>query len=299
MPIINLDGKDLYVEQYGDKHNSKIVYFHGGPGANCLDFRNQAINLSSYFHVIIFDQFGVLRSGRMSETDTFGMLDHLRLIEDLRKSLKIDSWTVIGHSYGGMLACLYANLYEKSVEKVIYECPSFNLPQSEKSIVSYYIPYFTFKNDMLGIELCNKIIEKDYSTCIDDLFTDVMLILNRVKDEKWRNYLHGISYEEYNEYRRIENLDMSLWNSNLHLQKILEERRIFDDYLPLLSSNKQPALLIHGKYDPVCTKEQTSYFQCNVINGKVSLFENSGHFPRIEEPENYLNTILSFMNIHA
>lgn len=46
--IIQIGAKGLYVEQYGDANNPSIVYFHGGPGASCLDFRHQAENLSPH-----------------------------------------------------------------------------------------------------------------------------------------------------------------------------------------------------------------------------------------------------------
>lgn len=34
--------KKIYYEMYGAKHNNTLLYFHGGPGASCFDFVNQA-----------------------------------------------------------------------------------------------------------------------------------------------------------------------------------------------------------------------------------------------------------------
>jgi proline iminopeptidase len=282
MPIIRLGNRDLYVEQYGNVHNFPIVYFHGGPGANCLDFREQAKRLSDYYYVIIFDQFGCLRSGRPDKEEQFGMVEQISLSEDLRKHLTIDFWGVIGHSYGGMLACLYADTYPDSAAGVVYECPSFNMLDTQKSIASYFIPYFKEIEDRKGVNLCETIINKNYSQCVEDVFSDIMNVVLRVSDEKKRQYIHGVSFEQYNNYRKTENLDENLWDSEEHVRKILAEKRICDDYLPLIKNSKHLSLLICGKYDPKNKKKQMDYFKSHIKNGDVAVFEDSGHFPRQE-----------------
>ena len=111
MPYIKIYHKEIYYEIYGECNKNTLVYFHGGPGASCLDFTAQAKALSSKLKVIIFDQCGVLRSERINENESYGMKIQVDMIEEMRKMLGIDKWSVLGHSYGGMLACLYAHTY--------------------------------------------------------------------------------------------------------------------------------------------------------------------------------------------
>jgi len=53
-------------------------------------------------------------------------------------------------------------------------------------------------------------------------------------------------------------------------------------------------LLINGLYDPACSENQIRYIKENIIDVKQVLFENSGHFPRIEEPAKYTQCVIDF-----
>jgi pimeloyl-ACP methyl ester carboxylesterase len=54
-------------------------------------------------------------------------------------------------------------------------------------------------------------------------------------------------------------------------------------------------LLIRGQFDLVCNPEQTRAFEESVPNGKVEIFENSGHFARFEEADRYAKTVTDFL----
>lgn len=86
MALIEVESKKIYIEEYGKENKETIVYFHGGPGASCLDFINQAKALGTKFHVISFDQYGVMRSESIKENESFGMYDHIELIDKLREN---------------------------------------------------------------------------------------------------------------------------------------------------------------------------------------------------------------------
>jgi proline iminopeptidase len=308
MTYINVASKNIYVEQYGKENKRSIVYFHGGPGAGCLDFRNQAKALGERYHVVIFDQYGCWRSDAIPENEAFGMKDSVRLIDNMREALGMDTWTVLGHSYGGMLACLYAHTYPNRVDALIYECPSWDFVLSLKSASAlYFYPYFKSIQSEEGMKLCDKIINTDY-TDKNDLIADHIAVLKMVKDDKVREYLHGINAEElYSHYQiwdEIEGLTQEQYNEiykrggQTSLNKIFESGEMLTDYLPYLNDIKQPSLLLVGKYDPICEKTQRDYFQKYVAKGTVVEFNNSGHFPRIEQPQAYTKAIIDFLLVY-
>jgi len=295
MGYIKVDSKEIYIEAYGKENEHTIVYFHGGPGAGCSDFRQQAKILGKNYHVIIFDQYGCWRSEAISENEPFGMTDHVKLIDKMREILDIQSWIVLGHSYGGMLACLYAHTYPEYTKAVIYECPSWDFILSAKSIAAFLIPYFTRINSEEGLINCHELINKSYiNRC--NAINDILAILNMVEYGKERNYIHGISIEEFDKYSYDPDLPDNNWQKNeIHYNKIFESCEMVNDYLPYLKKIKQPSLLLVGKYDPACGNDQREYFRKYSRNGTVVEFENSGHFPRLEEPEAYTKAIINFL----
>lgn len=294
--MITMHIEGMYVEQYGDGDDI-VLYLHGGPGASCLDFSNQAKKLGEKYRIISLDQYGVLRSDSIPKNEPYGMDAQIVRLEKLRVELGILKWTVIGHSYGGMLTCLYANCCPTSVRATIYDCPSWNFAQSTKSVAKYLYDYFITTSGEAGATLCEEILKKDYLPGRKDALDDMMSILGKVNDAKTRNYLHGISYQQYCESYSTDGITDDMWQkSNLHFEKLVEDGKMFDNFLPLLKENVQPALLLCGKYDPACGMEQLKYFQENAPAGTVRIFENSGHFPRIEEPERYTQAVSEFID---
>ncbi len=303
--FIKILGKQIYYEVYGDRHSDALVYLHGGPGASCLDFVNQAKALGEKLKVIIFDQLGVLRSDAIAENEDYSMEYQVEMIEEMRGKLGIEKWSVLGHSYGGMLAVLYAATYPDSVNKVILECPSLWFSESAKSVAAYVSEHIDSLNNEEASELCKKMKSADDQAGRESLF-DLSALLGYVTDMKLRNYLHGISFEEYQRSMNTEGITGEMWSkSERHLMKLLDDgsgvqgtqKRVImtDNFLPYIQKIAAPLLLINGRYDPACTKYQTEFIMDNLPNAVRIVFENSGHFPRIEEADKYTRTVLEFM----
>ena len=303
--FINIWGKKIWYEIYGAEYEDTLLYLHGGPGASCLDFVNQAKALSAKMKVVIFDQLGVLRSEAIAESESYSMEYQIEMTEELRQLLGIEKWSILGHSYGGMLGVLYAHLHPNSIHKVILECPSLCFEDSAKSTAEYLSEHIKNLNNKPAAELCEKMKFTDYQDKTE-VVLDLLTLLGYVTDMKLRNYLHGISFQEYQMSMDTTDITDEMWSkADRHLMKLLETQpmpdgllqkrmQITDSFLPMLTKITAPVLLISGKYDPVCTKDQIEYIMKNAQNATLAIFENSGHFPRIEEAKKYTNTILGF-----
>lgn len=297
--FLEVFGKKIYYEIYGAEHDNALLYLHGGPGASCLDFVNQAKALSEKMKVIIFDQLGVLRSEAIAEDEDYSMEYQIEMIEEMRKLFGIDKWSILGHSYGGMLAVLYAYNYPNSIHKVILDCPSLCYEDSAKSIAEYMREHIHGLHNESASALCEKMISTDYQGSPEFVY-DLISLLQYVTDMKLRNYLHGVSYEEYQQSMNTSGITNEMWaKANLHLKKLLSEGSVFvtNNFLPLIQKTAMPILLINGKYDPACTKYQIEYILNNAPNATQAVFENSGHFPRIEEADRYTDTVLHFLEM--
>lgn len=304
--FINIRGKKIWYEIYGADYDDTLLYLHGGPGASCLDFANQAKALSRRIKVVTFDQLGVLRSDAIAEQESYGMEYQIELIEEMRSLLGIERWSVLGHSYGGMLAVLYAHTHPESIRKIILECPSLWFEDSARSTAEYLSGHISSLNDQQASKLCEKIKSADYPDKTDIVW-DLSTLLGYVTDMELRFYLHGISFEEYEASMDASGIADELWaKGEQHLTKLLEapsasedsqQKKVMmtDNLLPLLPEIGAPMLLINGAYDPACSKHQIEYIMSHTPHVTRAVFENSGHFPRLEEPEKYTDTVLNFL----
>lgn len=299
MPFVKIEEKNIYYEEYGTHNKHTIVYFHGGPGESCLSYTHQAKVLGENYHVIAFDQYGVLRSDAIPENQVFGVKDHAQLIEEMRKKLGVNSWTVLGHSYGGMLAVQYVHTYSQYVDAVIYDCPTWNISLTSKTIASFLLPYFEKVGCENGVNICNDILNKE-TICKDAFDKAIVLSGMMQEDEDIRIYSHVIDYHEYQEYitKYIPplNTDATNWGKFVvHTQKLLEQGDFYNDYLLNLKDIKVPSLLLVGKYDLTCGKEQQDYFCKYSSNGSFVEFQESSHLAWMQEPQAYTKTIIDFL----
>lgn len=304
--FVNIWGKNIWYDIYGAEHGDTLLYLHGGPGASCLDFVNQAKALSGKMKVVIFDQLGVLRSDAIAESESYSMEYQVEMIEEMRKILGIEKWSVLGHSYGGMLAVLYASACPDSVHKIILECPSLWFEDSARSTAEYLSEHIHSLNDGEAVKLWEKVRFADYQDKTEVVW-DLSALLGYVTDMELRFYLHGITLEEYEMSMDTTDIANEMWSKGeQHLKKLLEAQpepagsaqkkvMITDNLLPVIPGIAAPMLLINGKYDPACTRNQIEYIMNNAQNVTQAVFEDSGHFPRLEEAEKYTNTVLSFL----
>jgi proline iminopeptidase len=129
-------GKDFHVETYGSEDNPALLYLHGGPGETCYDFTfNQKERLEDSFYIVSIDQRGVGRSEAINENEKFGFQDLVEDCEALRKKLGIDRWSILGHSFGGFLGLSYVHQYPESIDRAIFECPTFDFGLTSKQLL--------------------------------------------------------------------------------------------------------------------------------------------------------------------
>ncbi|MCH5286358.1 MAG: alpha/beta hydrolase [Christensenellaceae bacterium] len=294
MATIRIFGKNIYYEVYGEQHDRTLVYFHGGPGASCLDFAAQARELGRQVRVILFDQYGVLRSDPVAEEEPYGMVMQAAMIEEMRRLLHVEQWSVLGHSYGGMLACLYARTYPSAVSKLILDCPSLDFVDSARSIARYMSGYIAAHGSDDAKALVVKMQSAPYAgTAVVD---DLLALLGHIHDMQLRNYLHGVTFEEYAKVAYTESFPEEMWRrSQTHLEKLIGEGKMLESFLPMLKEISAPILLVNGLYDPACSDSQIRYIREHIPNARQVLFENSGHFPRIEEAAKYTQCVLDFL----
>ena len=60
---------------------------------------------------------------------------------------------------------------------------------------------------------------------------------------------------------------------------------------------RTPTLVIVGRHDFICSPIQAEILHAGIPNAQLVMFEHSGHFPWIEEPEAFFAAVRSFLNV--
>ncbi|KEK25088.1 alpha/beta fold hydrolase [Bacillus gaemokensis] len=291
--MVQVRGKKLYVEMYGSLKNHPVLFLHGGPGEMCFDFSyHQAHKLQDFFRLIAIDQRGVGRSEEIRQEEQFGLRDIIEDCEELRKMLQIEKWSVIGHSFGGFLALLYSIMYPQSIQKIIFEGPTFDFALTSRALLKKTGALLKeYGKKQQGNE-CIAIAESDansaelleaYLKLRDGLEEKRMEIYNYVEDETDYSLYSDEEWEEF--YDR----------SDTHFTRLKEEGAVHQSLLSKLKDVKNSMLLIIGKHDVVTCETQIQTFNRDAQNGKLIVFEESGHTPHYEAADRFAEVVIDFL----
>ena len=107
----------LSYAEWGDPTAPPLLLVHGGRDQK-RSWDRVAGRLSQDYRVIAHDLRGHGQSDWVSDGD-YGVMDHVYDLASLVETLKLEQFTLIGHSLGGNIALRYAGLYPEKIVKLV------------------------------------------------------------------------------------------------------------------------------------------------------------------------------------
>ena len=241
-------------------------------------FIGLATTLSRKNMTIIYDQRGTgLSKMKTLDSSTVNMEMMLTDIEALREHLKIKRWIVLGHSFGGMLASYYTTRYPGRVQGLILSSSG----GIDLDLLSYLnIPSRLSRTENDSLNFWDIRIANGDTSYHARLERGTFLAPAYLYDKK---YVPVVAERLTQGNSRINGL---IWS---------DMRRIKFDCASMLSSFKNPVLIIQGEEDII--QKKTAYKAAKALsNSKVVFVENAAHYGWMENREKYLKEIDTFIS---
>lgn len=108
----------LYVQEWGNKSGTPILFLHGGPGSDCRDKHKSLFDAKKH-RVVFVDQRGSGNStpyGSLKENSTGKLIEDF---EQIRNKLGIEKWHLHGTSWGSTLALIYAIEHPAALKSLV------------------------------------------------------------------------------------------------------------------------------------------------------------------------------------
>ncbi len=250
------------------------IVLHGGPGSDHSDFKPWFNELTKHMQIIYLDQRSNGQSERV-DPSTCTLEQLADDIEEFRKYIGLEKFILLGHSFGGMVAQVYATKYPDSIDKLILVCTA---------------PSYDFYRDALLF--AQNIATADQLELIPKLFEG--RIQNEQELEDWWTECFSLYYYKQDEQlmfetgnRPIGSLDVSNYTFKHFMPKydVTEQIRNFN----------KPVYIAAGRHDWITPVSQAKVMDSLYPNSDLTIFEESGHMPFIEEQEKFLTSLLSFL----
>lgn len=112
------DGHTIHYERVGTRGAKPAVFLHGGPGGGINPDYRRLFDPSRY-DLLLFDQRGCGRSTPYASLEANTTWHLVADMERLRQHMGVETWLVLGGSWGSTLAMAYAQTHPERVSELI------------------------------------------------------------------------------------------------------------------------------------------------------------------------------------
>lgn len=287
--------QQLYSKAYGQKSNPALIYMHGGPRGNSTLFEGTtaAALAERGYYVIVYDRRGEGRSIDSSAKVTFN--EACQDLNVLIKQYGLAKVNLLGHSFGGIVATLFAKTFPEKVERLILIGALFSQQESYDHILNTSLKIATQRKEEAMLKKISDIKTFDkrsaqYRKQTYEVASHYGLFKmpNPTVESKRLNALY-----ESSDFSRS-----NIRNDQAPLLFYKNESRVNIDTKAILKSivNKNIKLsAIYGLQDGVFSKKQLA--DLKNITGASGFYtiDNCSHYPFVDQQDKFLNCVVDIM----
>lgn len=271
---------DLRFEIRGD--GAPVVLLSGGPGfGNYL--QPVADALAGGNRCILFEQRGTGASPEKLDADSLTLANAIADLEALRVHLKLERWSLLGHSWGGMLAMAYATKHADRLDCLV-------LLGTGGPTLEFFGPF--------GDTLAGRATPEERATLAK--WNEPAAIANdpdRAMQEQLRIRFPAYFYDREKAAAAWPAFAKVSYTPATHRALIADLQRLKFNLRSGLAEAHCRTLVIHGRQDPI---PASVVYEIREVMPQLELrfLEKCGHFPWIEQPEDTFRVLRAFLAKH-
>ncbi len=275
---VEVGGTRLFVREMGA--GPPVVVLHGGPGAHHDYLVPHFGRLADEFRLYFYDQRGGGRS-RVEAPHAVGWRDHVADLEALRQAWRLDRLTLLGYSWGGLLALLYAGEHPGKVRALALVSPAAGWGGHQHAFKE------EFDRRTRSETVRRMRAELEASGLAK---RDPAAYRQRRFDLSVAGYfLDPRGARDSTPFVVQVQAQQATWASLKGHGSELRRR---------LGRLEAPTLIVHGRHDPI-PLEWAEELAGRLPRTRLVVLERSAHVPHVEEPERTFGELRGFLREHG
>ena len=283
----------IYSKAFGNPNDKPLIYLHGGPGYNSVGFEaTTAQKLSENgFYVISYDRRGEGRSPDKNAKFTFNeTFEDINLIYD---KFNLTSATLIGHSFGGVIATLYAEKHPNKTKSIILVSAPLSVQETLSTILKSSKSIYISNKDSVNLNYISSLEKMDknsieyssysFSHAMQNGFyfpkeptTDALNIYSTFKtDSLLVKYSSKMTYEASRGFWQNEKYTTLDLNENL--------KRVVKNGIPVFG--------LYGKDDGLFSESQVRNIKNLIGENNLEYLSNCSHNLFIDQQTKFINAL--------
>lgn len=298
--------KIAYTVISGDSTNKKpaIIFLHGGPGGyiHSAIIAQMKVVAKKGYNVYLYDQIGSGLSDRLPKPKDYSFERHLTdLKEIINNQIRAEKVILIGHSFGGILATHFTAKNPKTVDKLILSSPGDLQPyrtNTDGTITDMVKLYPTPKQYLFKkpIEVFEQ-TEKDFlqPRIVMSMFCALAFNFKWASDKEFDDYTNTMASKfTKGMVANPKNVKPEEGGAGGYSHGFSNYYGNLTDVRNNLKQLSIPTLVLQGQYDQ--GEYSSVYEYVDLLKGEYKFIENAGHIIWWDKPNEYTQTILTFLN---
>jgi len=279
MPFTTTTAVPLYRISYGPAGAPRLLVLHGGPGAPHDYLLPQMLELADRYQLIFYDQRGSGQS-RTVDQSPITWRTHVEDLAQLIIELGLDPLSLVGYSWGGLLALLYAiEAYRGAGTRPVRMVLIDPAPTSRGARIAFETEFARRQNSDAVAKLREELAASG---------------LREKNHDAYRQRMFELSVAGY--FGRLERARaLTPFRVVGRIQKSVWESLGDYDLRNALSTVRCPTLVIHGRQDPIPLESSEAVTQA-LPNARLVVIDESGHVPYVEAPDVLFAAIRRFLD---
>lgn len=234
--------------------------------------------LADYYQVIAVNLKCAGKSSKPHNKLQLSMNESLIDLESIRNFLGYDKWSYAGHSTGGFLGLKYSTSIPESIESLIVSgtAPSKDFQKSKECIYNFHDGNHRLEMRKIWLSMMSPFISRRRK----DLARRRLIEMSLFKPEKYDQYYTN----KPESASRIIRKRMRAYVQDLKTYDVRDRLKDIDI----------PTLILCGAHDVQCPPENSYEIASLITTAQLVIFDESNHFPFIEQPLDYRKAIQSF-----
>ncbi|MDO9256036.1 MAG: proline iminopeptidase-family hydrolase [Bacteroidales bacterium] len=290
--FVDANGVLIYYKAFGQ--GDPLLIVHGGPGASHDYFLPYLLPLARTNRLIFIDERGSGRSQKLEDTSAYTVENMAEDVEDVRKALDLGKISLLGHSYGGVLAQAYALKYPENLTHLIL-CSTFHstskMNEVFKKIKEKMAPELLARIEKMekeGLYGHGKAYEQGRYTAE---------YMTAAWGEGYFPYLYqnhpDANYDPVANGNMAWDLYRAMWGSNG--EYVIDGNLKSVEYTDRLSTITVPTLITVGDNDE-CAPSLSEEMHDKIKGSELVIFPKSGHMTFVDQPNLFISTVNGFLN---
>jgi len=297
LTTLTVGSQTIYTKTFGNPKDKPLIYLHGGPGYNSVAFEvTTAQKLSENgFYVIVYDRRGEGRS--IDKIANFNFQETFDDLNAIYKTFNLKKVTLMGHSFGGIIATLYTEKYSKNVESIILVGAPISMQETFKTIISTSKEIYKTKKDSVNLRYISMLENMDRNSIQYSSYSFAHAMQNGFYSPKKPTKEATVIYLKFKtDSLLIKYASSMTYNATKGFWKNEQYTSIdLTDNIKNVLKNNINIFGLYGKDDGLYSEKQILKLKSLIGNTSLIYFENCSHNVFIDQQTQFINALTKWI----